>query len=132
MLDIDHFKTINDTYGHGVGDGVLQAVARTVTDSIRASDLLFRYGGEEFLVLLADTDEEGAAQLAERIRTALERCICLPGDGLTIRLTASLGVACLHREESKDALVQHADQALYRAKAGGRNRVAVHRSERDS
>lgn len=127
MIDIDHFKTINDTYGHATGDGVLQAVARNVADNIRASDLLFRYGGEEFLVLMADTDEEGAKQLAERIRSSLEHCICLPGDGLTIRLTASFGIAALRSEETKETLVQRADQALYRAKADGRNRVAVSR-----
>ncbi|NJD08786.1 MAG: GGDEF domain-containing protein [Methylococcaceae bacterium] len=132
MLDVDHFKTINDTYGHSVGDSVLQTVAQIIAGSVRTSDLLFRYGGEEFLVLLAGTGEDAATQLADRIRTTLERRICLPGDGLTIRLTASLGVACLNHGELAETLVHRADQALYRAKAAGRNRVALARGERNA
>jgi len=125
MVDIDHFKAINDTYGHGTGDEVLQAVARTIEANIRSCDLLFRYGGEEFLVVLADTAEDGGLHLAERMRAALEKSICLPGDGLSLRVTASLGVATLAGEESKEALLKRADQALYLAKAAGRNRVVA-------
>lgn len=121
MFDIDHFKRFNDTWGHDAGDEVLVAVARSVSTQVRDADLAGRWGGEEFIVLATNTALEGAAELAERLRGAI--------DGLTIRdyggVTASFGVA-VHREgEGSRDLVKRADLALYAAKEAGRNRVEV-------
>lgn len=125
MLDIDHFKTVNDTYGHTTGDAVLCGVANCINDTVRLSDIVFRYGGEEFLILLANTDESGATLLAERIRAALEQRLHLPGDGINLKVTASLGVASLRAGELQSQLIDRADKALYEAKGTGRNRVCV-------
>ena len=125
MLDIDHFKAINDTYGHAAGDAVLQQVAECITKTVRTSDVVFRYGGEEFLILLANTTQEGALHLAERIRSELQNHPCFAGVGDPLRVTASLGVASLNANDSKEVLVSRADHALYRAKHEGRNRVAL-------
>ena len=125
MLDVDHFKAVNDTYGHAVGDTVLQQVADCITRCVRASDIVFRYGGEEFLILLSNTPQDGAMHLAERIRIELARRTHLSSDGTPLRVTASLGVASLYDGDSKEVLLTHADQALYRAKHAGRNRVEI-------
>ena len=128
MIDLDHFKQVNDTYGHLVGDDVLRDVAQLLHDTIRTSDIVARYGGEEFLVLLPETDDEGAESFAERIRAAVE------GHGFAseslanpLRLTASVGVAVFPaaRIESVEDLFSRADAALYRAKADGRNCVRM-------
>lgn len=121
LLDIDHFKQINDTHGHRAGDCCLQAVAKCVQDSIRGSDLLFRCGGEEFLVLLSQTQRDGALQLAERVRRQVQDLV-LPANGQG-HLSISLGVTALQPEDVVSSLYERADQALYRAKQGGRNRV---------
>lgn len=123
MLDVDHFKAVNDTYGHAAGDTVLRQVADCVAETVRASDVVFRYGGEEFLIMLANTTAEGALLLAERIRHELERQVCHTESGDVLRVTASLGVATLMPNDSKEVLVARADQALYQAKREGRNRV---------
>lgn len=124
LLDIDHFKRVNDNHGHLCGDRVLKQMADCIKEVMRASDLIFRYGGEEFLILLNNTDKTGAIQLAERIRTAIEtldwRSVA-EGLGLTV----SLGVATLNVYEPKDELLLRADQALYQAKQKGRNRVVA-------
>ncbi len=130
LLDIDHFKRINDTWGHPCGDAALRAVAHCIAETIRGSDILFRYGGEEFVILLSDTDAQGALQLAERIRQALERLEC-DYDNQSIRLTASLGIATLQDNEAAHALLKRADDALYQAKATGRNRVVLAYTSRD-
>lgn len=128
MIDLDHFKRVNDTYGHLVGDDVLRDVAQLLSDTIRASDIVARYGGEEFLVLLPETDDAGAESFAERIREAVEHhrfaSESLPEP---LRLTASVGVAVYPaaRIESVEDLFARADAALYRAKADGRNRVRM-------
>jgi diguanylate cyclase (GGDEF)-like protein len=123
MLDIDHFKTVNDTYGHSTGDAVLREVAHCIGETVRTSDIVFRYGGEEFLILLANTSLSGAMQLAERIRVSMEHRMHLPGDGVTLKVTASFGVASLEPNESKEHLLTRADKALYQAKGTGRNKV---------
>jgi diguanylate cyclase (GGDEF)-like protein len=127
MIDIDHFKQVNDTYGHDRGDEVLRQVALCVKDTVRASDIVFRFGGEEFVALLGHTEAEGAWQLAERIRSTLENTtICSTGGGSCLRVTASLGVATLAEgDENKEMLLKRADLALYQAKNLGRNRVEV-------
>ncbi len=120
--DIDHFKLINDTYGHLAGDYVLKAVAETLTDCTRRTDVLFRSGGEEFLILLSNTGKQGAMLLAERIRGAIEASELHYCDH-KIAVTISLGVACFSKGDNSEGLFEKADSALYAAKAGGRNCV---------
>ena len=123
MLDIDNFKSVNDTYGHPQGDVVLKRVARVVADSSRDADFPARYGGEEMAVILPHTDLEGAYAIAERVRTAVEALrIPRTDDQGVLRITASLGVAAT-TDGSKDALIAEADAALYQAKRQGKNRT---------
>lgn len=119
MVDLDHFKLINDRFGHSAGDAALVQFAARLRTSLRAQDQPFRYGGEEFIVLLHDADATGATLLAERLR----QHVATPPDGTTPAISASLGVAVWQPGDSADSLLARADQALYRAKASGRNRV---------
>jgi diguanylate cyclase (GGDEF)-like protein len=122
LLDLDHFKAVNDAHGHLTGDAVLCATAERIASVLRSSDCLARWGGEEFAILAPDIDADGAVALAERARLTLtERPIEV--DGLSIRLTLSVGVAIAVREDTPDGLVHAADRALYEAKRAGRNRV---------
>jgi diguanylate cyclase (GGDEF)-like protein len=128
MIDLDHFKRVNDTYGHLVGDDVLRDVAQLLSDTIRGSDIVARYGGEEFLMLLPETDDAGAEQFAERIRSAIEAHVFgKEQQHPSLHLSASIGVAMFPaaRIESVEDLFARADAALYRAKADGRNRVRM-------
>ncbi|MBT8139664.1 MAG: GGDEF domain-containing protein [Gammaproteobacteria bacterium] len=120
MLDIDHFKKVNDTFGHSSGDAALFAVAEAIREVCRDTDSAFRFGGEEFLILLDNTDGIGAAVAAERLRKRI--ATLNEGDGVPTSLTASIGSAAWQEEESPSALIVRADQALYRAKSAGRNR----------
>lgn len=122
MLDIDHFKQINDKHGHAYGDEVLKAVATTLRDQLRNVDLAFRYGGEEFLVLLSGTGREAACMVGERLRHAVQNLQCL-NQNQTILVSISLGCATLLPGESADSLLRRADSALYAAKRSGRNRL---------
>jgi len=126
VLDIDYFKKINDNFGHFIGDCILKKLANCTNQSIRATDMLFRYGGEEFVVLLPNTDDKGAYRLAQRIRRKIEKSECLC-EGHTIKLTISAGVASLRDKESADDFFIKADTALYTAKADGRNVVNSYR-----
>ncbi|CAA7616516.1 FOG: GGDEF domain [Magnetospirillum sp. LM-5] len=127
MLDIDHFKRINDTYGHPVGDLAIKALATTCMGALRGSDILGRLGGEEFAICLPETDLTGCRILAERMREAVA-AICVEADGHQVRFTASIGIAGLEEaDHSVDIVLARADQALYRAKNGGRNRVVADR-----
>lgn len=121
-VDIDFFKHINDSHGHATGDCVLRAVSDAIVETVRGSDVVFRYGGEEFMVLLSNTSREGALLLAERIRRKVEATE-IHCNGAYIRVTISLGVSCLGKDHSGQTLFQNADKALYQAKAGGRNCV---------
>lgn len=121
LIDLDNFKTVNDTYGHAAGDTALQQIANILTKAVRGSDMVFRHGGEEFLILLPETNLEGAAALAEKIRLAAEAQLF--GDGHIFPLTLSAGVASLSEHESGHDMIARADMALYSAKARGRNRV---------
>lgn len=123
LMDIDHFKSVNDRYGHLYGDQALKAVARCAEQSIRESDIIFRYGGEEFLILLTGTDLNGAELLAERIRENIESMP--PQSDKSIRMTVSLGVTTLLEQDDINSLFQRMDSALYRAKENGRNRVVI-------
>lgn len=122
--DIDFFKHINDSHGHATGDCVLRAVADAIRDTVRATDVVFRYGGEEFMILLSNTGAHGANLLAERIRKRVEETE-ISCHGVGIRATISLGVAHLGNTDDSSTLFQHADTALYSAKAGGRNCVRL-------
>ena len=122
MLDIDHFKQINDKHGHAYGDEVLKAVAATLRDQLRNVDLVFRYGGEEFLVLLSGTCREAAGVIGERLRHAVQNLQCL-NQNQSILVSISLGCATLLPGESSDSLLRRADSALYAAKRSGRNRL---------
>ena len=124
MLDIDHFKQVNDNHGHCTGDKVLKIVAASIKDQLRNVDRVFRYGGEEFLILLSSTHREGAAIVGERLRHAVQAqdysCV-----NPLINLTVSLGCATLLPGESTESLLRRADDALYVAKREGRNRLAM-------
>lgn len=125
MLDADHFKEVNDTHGHGTGDTVLQALAATCREQIRDMDLIGRMGGEEFAILLLETDLDRACEVAERIRTAAER-LSIEADTGTVSFTVSIGVAALiHDDQSFEMLIDRADKVLLDAKRDGRNRVLV-------
>lgn len=121
ILDIDHFKRCNDEHGHSFGDDVLKAVAASVGATIRRSDLQFRFGGEEFVVLASHTNASGAWQLAERIRRNVERIQTVAGR--SINVTVSVGTSTLQADEPLKAFFDRADEALYRAKQNGRNRT---------
>lgn len=126
MLDLDHFKDFNDTYGHPAGDEALRTFARVLGASIRSSDVAARYGGEEFVVALHHAGLDDARQVAEKIRAAVEQTVVEIGPGRYGRITASLGVASTETQvQELRALVAMADAALYRAKQSGRNRVEV-------
>lgn len=124
MLDIDHFKQINDSHGHALGDKVLKTVAHTLKHQLRNIDMVFRYGGEEFLVLLSNTCREAAARVGERLRYAVMELQCLAGER-PIEVSISLGCASLLPGESSESLLRRADSALYIAKREGRNRLTM-------
>jgi diguanylate cyclase (GGDEF)-like protein len=138
LVDIDHFKNINDTYGHAVGDQVLRIVSERLRASVREVDILGRYGGDEFVILLPETDELTASIAAERIRTRLMEPIAInglqldsSGDSPYLTISASLGVADLHKSaQDLPALLSLADAAAYSAKQSGRNRVGIGMRER--
>lgn len=126
LADLDHFKQVNDQYGHDIGDGVLREIALRISSQLRREDRAARWGGEEFLVLLPETEIEQAMIVAEKIRAVVgEQPIKV--DGFTIPLTISLGVASTAGDSDARTLVRRADQALYRAKQSGRNRACVDR-----
>ncbi len=122
MLDIDHFKKVNDTYGHQSGDEVLQTVSTTIRSTMRNTDFCGRYGGEEFVLVLIQTNLKEAMICIERMRTNIEKCV-FPRIGDGFRVTASIGLSEYQMREAVETLIARADRALYRAKEGGRNRV---------
>lgn len=124
MLDVDFFKQVNDNYGHIVGDAILRQLGECIIDTVRRSDNVFRYGGEEFNVVLSNTSRDGALLLAERIRRAVAHHEFNYADQ-SLQITVSIGVAMLDNNEGPTDLVDKADQALYQAKNAGRNRVVA-------
>ncbi|KPQ02876.1 GGDEF domain-containing protein [Marinobacter sp. HL-58] len=122
--DLDLFKKVNDTYGHGIGDMVLQETARRLGNALRRQDILCRWGGEELLVLLPDTDSRGALQVAEKLRAAMADSAIAAGNH-HIHQTISLGVASFQQGDTIEAITKRSDEALYQAKHRGRNRVEV-------
>jgi len=122
VIDIDHFKHINDRFGHSVGDQALIETAQQLKQNCREADSIFRFGGEEFVVMLSQTEENGAFAIAERIRHAIA-AMTLPAPRQNVKITASIGIAVLNRSESLHGWFDRADRALYLAKQAGRNRV---------
>jgi diguanylate cyclase (GGDEF)-like protein len=125
MIDVDHFKAVNDTHGHAIGDVVLRSLAHAVQDSLRPYDRFYRYGGEEFLLCSPQTSLDAALDLAERLRQAIIAVSVPDGAGGVVEVTASFGVASLTGVDPVEASIQRADDAMYRAKKAGRNRTEV-------
>ncbi|MDL2267008.1 GGDEF domain-containing protein [Desulfovibrio sp. OttesenSCG-928-G15] len=127
LLDIDHFKAVNDTYGHHVGDIVLKESGKIIAECIRNIDYCARYGGEEFAIILPYTEQKKAVHIAERIRTAFEKNLFHAGNGLNLQVTVSLGIATMKSgtDKNKQALLCEADSALYKAKQSGRNQTCI-------
>jgi diguanylate cyclase (GGDEF)-like protein len=125
LFDIDHFKTVNDSHGHLIGDHVLRVLTERVTKTTRVTDIVCRYGGEEFIVLMPEAGREEALAMAERLREEISRMTVVTAGG-TLSLTISLGVASLgsNSDEDLDSLIARADRAMYQAKAAGRNTVS--------
>ncbi len=124
VIDIDFFKKVNDNYGHVFGDTVLKVIAKMIDTVTRNTDMTFRYGGEEFVVILSKTDTKGAAVIAERIRELIASMV-IEEDSKRLQTTISIGVSTLNNQESAKSLFVRADEALYRAKRRGRNCVEV-------
>jgi len=125
LADLDHFKAINDRYGHGTGDRVLTVAAGRLAENVRAYDQVFRYSGEEFLVLLPDSGTATAAMVLERLRRALDATPVPIADGESLSISASFGAAQMSANEAVDETIERADAALYRAKQAGRNQVIL-------
>ncbi|MBX9958724.1 MAG: GGDEF domain-containing protein [Burkholderiaceae bacterium] len=125
IVDVDHFKRINDTHGHLIGDQVLRELAACIRSRLRAQDIAGRWGGEEFIVLLPDTDAKGATVLAEDLRLAVQQLRCLDPQGQPLPLTVSIGLHAETQPKSgqRDELLAAADRAMYQAKQNGRNRI---------
>ena len=122
MIDVDHFKAINDAHGHAVGDNVLERIAHTLIATMRPYDLVARYGGEEFVALMPGTTHGQAAEVAERVRTAVEGMALRTQGSAPLTITASLGIGSLVEGEAPTAMLERADRAMYLAKREGRNR----------
>jgi len=124
MLDLDHFKRINDNYGHLAGDKVLKIIANVLRKRLRGTDFIARFGGEEFVLLMPDTGPTAGAKLLEKLRASIEACpFHFKGEPVTI--TISMGLTAFKPGEHSDLVLKRADQALYRAKHAGRNQVAL-------
>lgn len=133
ILDIDHFKHVNDTYGHLSGDQVLIDIAQILRNNCRQSDLAGRYGGEELIIFLPETDSPGALIIAERIREMIEQHQTVDDRGEIIRVTVSMGVVSLtglelEKMDKNERIVQYADDALLQAKKDGRNRIEIYQT----
>lgn len=125
LLDIDHFKTINDAHGHLFGDRVLKEIAKLAQGLVRKEQLLARYGGDEFAAVLTDTNPEGCQKFAEKVRSQIEEHHFVSSDGDEVRATLSVGIASLDAPCTHEQFFERADAALYRAKQAGRNRVEI-------
>jgi len=126
MFDIDSFKEFNDTYGHPMGDLVLSHISKIIKQNVRKVDIACRYGGEEFSIILPETKLKEALLVADKIRKSVEALKFETGKAKTKKMTLSGGVAQFRAGMSKEELVQQADNALYEAKSGGKNKICVH------
>ena len=123
LLDVDHFKSINDRYGHEMGDKILAEIGQLIPAQLRTQDIVARWGGEEFLVILPDTGIESALASAERIRSAFRSHDWKAATSEAVAVTISIGVSEMCENDDRGSVISRADRALYRGKAGGRNRV---------
>ena len=132
LMDIDKFKNVNDTYGHPIGDVAIKAVAKVLKETIRTTDFVARYGGEEFAVGMVDTSSKGAEQMAERVRSIMEKTVVTRIGSKDLMITLSIGVSSFP-DDTRQALdlVNLADNALYQAKRTGRNRVCLRKDMDD-
>ncbi len=128
LVDLDHFKLVNDTYGHQSGDLVLQSVAGILQSHVRPFDKVYRYGGEEFLICLPNADMKQCARVLERLRRVIEASPVTLTDGSILPVTASIGAAPMTKTRTIEQIIEKADQALYAAKEGGRNKIRVWRN----
>lgn len=128
LLDLDHFKNVNDQYGHEAGDIVLKQVANILKKSVRHEDIVGRFGGEEFILILKNTDLEHAQEITERCRLNIEKQQVIVNGNQVVRLSASFGIAVAQDIKTKEEVTRCADEALYRAKQHGRNRVSIYNS----
>lgn len=124
IMDIDFFKIVNDTYGHQTGDKVLRSVCDNIRANIRVNDVIGRYGGEEFLIIMPETDTDHAAIAAEKLRSAVES-MSVSQESLQIKVTASFGVSSYRQSDDTKMIIARVDKALYESKKNGRNRVTV-------
>lgn len=125
LVDIDHFKSVNDTHGHMLGDGVIKRIAQWLTETVRGNDVVARFGGEEFVLILPKTDLQGATSVAENVRNNISKHTLRHGKKLIGKITVSIGAAQAQHDETADDLIDRADQALYQAKRNGRNQVVA-------
>jgi len=129
LADIDHFKAVNDRFGHQTGDNVLRAVADALNGAVRPYDIVYRFGGEEFLLCLPGASLDGATLVLERVRQTIVNLTLTEDSGTAVKVTATFGLAALGADISVEDSIKHADRALYQGKQGGRNRVVVYRGE---
>ena len=122
MIDLDHFKQVNDTYGHLVGDEILKGVIKRIKSRMRSQDLIGRYGGEEFLLIFPDTEKETVIEIVERIRQHIAASPFHVND-ISITVTISGGITLIQKDDTMDSLIERADNLMYKAKNNGRNRV---------
>ncbi|HAN8300136.1 TPA: diguanylate cyclase DosC, partial [Escherichia coli] len=125
IIDVDKFKEINDTWGHNTGDEILRKVSQAFYDNVRSSDYVFRYGGDEFIIVLTEASENETLRTAERIRSRVEKTKLKAANGEDIALSLSIGAAMFNGHPDYERLIQIADEALYIAKRRGRNRVEL-------
>ena len=125
FIDADHFKTINDTHGHSVGDRILKMISATVANSLRSFDIIGRWGGEEFVVLLIHTKGEDLFRLADRLRRLVENSALTLDTGETLKVTVSMGATAAHKGDTVESLVERADKLMFESKRRGRNQVSV-------
>ena len=128
MVDIDHFKVINDTHGHPAGDAVLVQLAQAMRDTCRDDDLITRWGGEEFIVLLHDSNEQRMRLAAERLRLHIRRLVIQLDNGVALQVTASLGAALMRPGQGSESALRQVDKLLFEAKREGRDRVKSDRA----
>jgi diguanylate cyclase (GGDEF)-like protein len=125
FIDADHFKRINDTYGHSVGDRILKMISATVANSLRSFDTIGRWGGEEFVVLLVHTKKENLFKLADRLRRLVSQSALTLESGETLKVTVSVGATAAQKGDTVESLVERADKLMFESKRGGRNQVSI-------